>query len=112
MTLRSAWGRERDVGDARGARGRRAPAATPGSCAIIPAMRGFVWLVFASAACGSVGARSDAQTGDDGAVAAEPGTLRWVRSLSSLEALGIADGPGASWSPARSPRPRIWAAAR
>jgi len=57
-------------------------------------MRGLVWLVFASAACGSVGARSDAQTGDDGAVAGAPGTLRWVRSLSSLQALGIADGPG------------------
>ena len=52
-------------------------------------MRGFVWLVFASAACGSVGARSDAQPGDDGAVVEPPGTLRWVRSLSSLEALGI-----------------------
>jgi predicted secreted protein len=57
-------------------------------------MKGFVWLVFASAACGSVGARSDAQTGDDGAVVEPPGTLRWVRSLSSLEALGVADGPG------------------
>lgn len=51
--------------------------------------------IVASAACGSVSSRStDAPAGDDGAAADAPGTLRWVRSLSSIEAFGIADGPG------------------
>ncbi|HEU4727365.1 MAG TPA: hypothetical protein VFT22_05740 [Kofleriaceae bacterium] len=53
-------------------------------------MRGSAWVLVACAACGSVGSRSTDAPGDD----RPPGTVRWARSLSSLEALGVADGPG------------------
>jgi hypothetical protein len=36
----------------------------------------------------------DGGAGSDGATGAAPGTIRWVRSLSSMEALGVSDGPG------------------
>jgi len=53
-----------------------------------------VWVALGLASCGSVrGATSDAQPVLD-APAAPNGSLRWVRSLSSLEALGVADGAG------------------
>ncbi|HEX3760662.1 MAG TPA: hypothetical protein VHW23_18230 [Kofleriaceae bacterium] len=36
----------------------------------------------------------DGGAGSDAIVDAIPGTVRWARSLSSMEALGVADGPG------------------
>lgn len=55
-------------------------------------MRRLVWVFLVG--CGSVtnNQLADAPPGDGGSVA--PGTVRWVRSLSSMGALGIADGPG------------------
>lgn len=64
-------------------------------------MRRLAWLVLGTVGCGSVANSDkppDGGTGDgpgrDAIVDAIPGTVRWVRSLSSMEALGIADGPG------------------
>lgn len=63
-------------------------------------MRGLGWLIFGAFSCGSVGTGKlpDAGPGGDGpgndGPKAPPGTIRWVRSLSSLEALGVADGAG------------------
>jgi hypothetical protein len=51
-------------------------------------MRGSFCVALLSAACGSVNPRTADAPGES------PGTVRWVRSLSSLEALGVADGPG------------------
>ena len=55
-------------------------------------MRRLAWVFLVG--CGSVASNqlADAPPGDGGSVA--PGTVRWVRSLSSLEALGVADGAG------------------
>ena len=57
-------------------------------------MRCLVW-VFLGAGCGSVTGNQlpDGQSGD-GTMKPPPGTVRWVRSLSSMEALGVADGAG------------------
>lgn len=62
-------------------------------------MRRLLCIALASAACGSVNGKTpDAPAADDGGVIdspnSPPGTVRWVRSLSSMEALGVADGPG------------------
>lgn len=63
-------------------------------------MRGSLCVALVSAACGSVNPAKlpDAPPADDGGVIdspnSPPGTVRWVRSLSSIEALGVADGPG------------------
>jgi hypothetical protein len=58
-------------------------------------MRSLAWLIVGAAGCGSVTNKSpDAGAGSDGATGAGPGTIRWVRSLSSMEALGVSDGPG------------------
>lgn len=58
-------------------------------------MRYLAWLIAGAIGCGSVANKSpDAGAGSDGATGATPGTIRWVRSLSSMEALGVADGPG------------------
>lgn len=58
-------------------------------------MRRLVWVLLA--ACGSVSETKELAdapvTSDAMPPAAEPGTLRWVRSLSTLEALGVVDGP-------------------
>jgi hypothetical protein len=57
-------------------------------------MRSLAWLIIGATGCGSVTNKSpDAGAGSDGA-GATPGTIRWVRSLSSMEALGVSDGPG------------------
>jgi hypothetical protein len=58
-------------------------------------MRGLAWVVLGAVGCGSVspGKLPDAAPSDTPTVA-PPGTIRWVRSLSSMEALGVADGPG------------------
>jgi hypothetical protein len=55
-------------------------------------MRRLSWVFLVG--CGSVTGNqlADAPPGDGGSAA--PGTVRWVRSLSSVEALGIADGAG------------------
>jgi hypothetical protein len=55
-------------------------------------MRRLVWVFLVG--CGSVTNNqvADAPPGDGGGAA--PGTVRWVRSLSSMSALGIADGAG------------------
>jgi hypothetical protein len=59
------------------------------------AMRSLAWLIVGAAGCGSVANKPpDGGAGSDGATGAAPGTIRWVRSLSSMEALGVADGPG------------------
>lgn len=57
-------------------------------------MRCVACVFLAAAACGSVTGNQlpDAPPGDG--ATAQPGTLRWVRSLSSMEALGVADGAG------------------
>lgn len=57
-------------------------------------MRMLAWLIIGAAGCGSVSNKPDAGPGSDGAAGAAPGTTRWVRSLSSMEALGVSDGPG------------------
>lgn len=58
-------------------------------------MRGLAWIILGALGCGSVSSKQpDAAPGGDGAGNVAPGTVRWVRSLSSMEALGIADGPG------------------
>lgn len=59
-------------------------------------MRCCAWLIFGTLGCGSVanGKLPDAGPTGDGTTSAAPGALRWVRSLSSVEALGVADGPG------------------
>lgn len=58
-------------------------------------LRSLAWLILGAAGCGSVANNSpDAGPGSDGAIGAAPGTIRWVRSLSSMEALGVSDGPG------------------
>src|ERR1041385_6030627 len=57
-----------------------------------PVMRRLAWLILGATGCGSVSSKSP-DAGDSGGSVA-PGTLRWVRSLSSMEALGVADGPG------------------
>jgi len=61
-------------------------------------VRGLAWVFLGAVGCGSVSDNkqlADGPTGDvDAMTPAAPGTLRWVRSLSSLEALGVADGPG------------------
>jgi|GEM_PF-3087543 len=75
-------------------------------------MRGFVWVVFGVTGCGSVAATPplpdappgaidasaiDASTIDGSVIdapPAAPGSVRWVRSLSSLQGLGIQDGAG------------------
>jgi hypothetical protein len=64
-------------------------------------MRCSVWLILGALGCGSVanGKLPDAGPGgdgpgNDGPPRVPPGTIRWVRSLSSLEGLGVADGPG------------------
>ena len=58
-------------------------------------MRRLAWVIVGVAGCGSVSntKQPDAAPGD-GSNTTPPGTVRWVRSLSSMEALGIADGPG------------------
>lgn len=61
--------------------------------ASMPAMRSLAWLIVGAAGCGSV-ANNKPDAGNDGATSAAPGTIHWVRSLSSMEALGVADGPG------------------
>lgn len=55
-------------------------------------MRGLAWLIAGAVGCGSVA--NNKPDGGDGATGAAPGTIRWVRSLSSMEALGVSDGPG------------------
>lgn len=69
--------------------------------ASIAAMRCCVWMILGSLGCGSVanGKLPDAGPGgdgpgNDGPPMVPPGTIRWVRSLSSMEGLGVADGPG------------------
>lgn len=59
-------------------------------------MRCCVWLILGALGCGSVasGKLPDAGPGSDSATTVAPGTYRWVRSLSAVEALGVADGPG------------------
>lgn len=61
-------------------------------------VRGFVWVFLGAAACGSVsdnkGLPDAPPAGDAMPPVADPGSLRWVRSLASLEALGVVDGPG------------------
>lgn len=58
-------------------------------------MRRLAWLIVGAAGCGSVTNKSpDAGAEGDGAIGVAPGSIRWVRSLSSMEALGVSDGPG------------------
>jgi hypothetical protein len=62
----------------------------------IAAMRAILFVVLGgAAACGSVNPGTiDAAAGSDGATAANPGDLIWVRSMSAAFALGVAEGPG------------------
>jgi len=64
--------------------------------ASIVAMRSFAWLFLGAIGCGSVSNSKlpDAPPPGDGSNSSPPGTIRWVRSLSSMEALGVADGAG------------------
>ena len=58
-------------------------------------MRCLAWVIVGAAGCGSVASnKPDAPPPTDGAVSVPSGTIRWVRSLSSVEALGVADGAG------------------
>src|SRR5262245_48821825 len=65
--------------------------------ATMAAMRSLV-LVALAAACGTVNNKPDAGGddggGDDGPAPLMPGEYRWVRSLSSMQGYGVADGPG------------------
>jgi hypothetical protein len=61
-------------------------------------VRGFVWVLLGVTGCGSVSESpsTDAPSNIDASLPAnaDPGSIRWARSLSSLQGLGIADGPG------------------
>ncbi|MBC7974492.1 MAG: hypothetical protein H7138_05855, partial [Myxococcales bacterium] len=63
-------------------------------------MRRAVWLILGLAGCGSVTSTPgdapviDTPLVDERPPPPPPNTPRWVRSLASLQALGVADGPG------------------